>query len=102
MITVAQDHRSQVAQICGDRSARTVGSVGVAEVPVFVHDHHPQPVAGVQQSVTGRIVRGAPGVASHRLQFHHAPGLQTVGNGDANSGKVLVVRGALNFHVPAV
>ena len=73
-----------------------------AEQAVFIHDQHPQPVAGLEQFRRGRVVRGADGVATHLLEFRDAEILQGIRQRRADARVVLVIAGALEFVVLAV
>jgi hypothetical protein len=49
------------------------------------------PAAGLEHRFVGRIMRRGPAMAAHLLQLGDAPGLQTVGNRNADGGEILVV-----------
>ena len=74
----------------------------VAQVPVLVHDQHPEFVAGVQDFGVGRVVGRPPGVAADLFEPCNAIIFQTVRDGNADAREVLVVAHALNLDVLAV
>ena len=74
----------------------------VAELAVFRHDDHPQPVAGIEQFGSHRLVREAEGVAAHLLEFLDLIIMHPVRQRHADTREVLVVAGTLDFEGFAV
>ena len=75
---------------------------GIAQPAVFVHDDHAQPVAGVEQFGSHRLVRKAEGVAAHFLELFDLVIVHPVGQRHAEAGEILVVARPLDFEGLAV
>ena len=73
-----------------------------AHQAALVQDQHAEAVADIEQFRRGRVVRGADGVATERFQLLHAKFLQRIRNGRADTGRVLMIAGAVNLVMLAV
>jgi hypothetical protein len=68
----------------------------------FVHHHHAQAVAQIEQLRRGRIVAGADGVAAHGLQDFNLPFQRAGVDGRAERAEVVMVANAVQRHASAV
>ena len=87
VVAVTLDHGPHV----GDVRRR------VAEEPVLVHDHDAQPVVDVEHRRVGRVVRGAPPVASDGAGGLGAEEADALGHGHAHDREAVVVAEAAHL-----
>ena len=73
-----------------------------SEQAVFLEYEHPHFVTQVQELCCHRVVAGSVGIGPHPLKALYAVPLESVRNGRADSGVVLVVVGALELDVLSV
>ena len=92
VVAVAPDQALQLAQ-------DLLGRAGQSHL---VHDHHAQPITGVEQRRVGRVVAGANGIAADFLEPSHPPCLQARRHSHAHTGVILVAAHALELHGDAV
>ena len=92
MVAVPSDH------ILQHRNLVRVDS----EQAVFLEYEHPHFVTQVQELGCHRVVAGSVGIGPHPLKALYAVALESVRNGRADSGVVLVVVGALELDVLSV
>ena len=104
MIAVAAEFRAPVlfVPVVEQQVIIVLRLAAFPAVERFVHHHHAQAVAQIEQFRRGRIVAGADGVAAHFLQDLNLP-LQRAGvDGRAERAEVVMVANAVERHALAV